>query len=100
MTSYAHMPEADGSAASRDSLTIEGLKMLDYWPTTINNGHAEFVNPGVHCFGNLNNLDRLKDNMDAAWPAYYPMNDDIFLDYCRMRVRNPSYKVNNYNILT
>ena len=81
-----NIPEPDDSAAYRDSVTIEGLNILGYWATTLNLGHSENVNPGVHCYANLNNLDRLVPAMEAAWKPYYPSNQNIILDNTRMPV--------------
>jgi hypothetical protein len=87
MTSYKDVPEPSDSAAYRDSVTCIGLNILGHFTTTLNLSHSEAVNPGVHCYANLNNLDRLKGSMKAAWKPYYPPNNDIFLDNCRMPVR-------------
>ena len=87
MTSYRNIPAPNDSAAYRDSLAIEALNLLGHWATTLNLSHSEDVNPGVHCFANLNCLDRLVPNMEAAWKPYYPPNNHIILDNTRMPVR-------------
>jgi hypothetical protein len=97
MTSYRNIPEPSDSAAYRDSLAVEGLNYLGYWATTLNLSHSESVNPGVHCYANLNNLDRLILSMEAAWKPYYPPNQHIILDNTRMPVR--IYYHNYYYLL-
>jgi len=87
MTSFADLPEPNDSAAYRDTLAVEGLKLLGLWPTTLNYSHSNYVNPGIHCYANLNNLERLIPNMEAAWKPYYPANKHIIIDNCRMPVR-------------
>ena len=86
MTSYAELPNPDSFAAYRDTTTSNAVTSLGYWTTTLNMGHAASVNPGVHCYGNLNNLERLKVSMKEVWPEYYQPNDHIIVDNIRMPV--------------
>ena len=95
MTSYAELPNPDSSAAFRDTITSRAVTSLGHWTTTLNMGHAASVNPGVHCYGNLNSLERLKVSMKEAWPEYYLPNDHIILDNMRMPV-NISLLQNNH----
>ena len=90
MTNYKNIPEPSDCAAYRDSVTCVGLNALGYHATSLNFSHSENVNPGIHCFANLNNVARLKSNMEAAWKKYEsicPINTDIVLDNTRMPVR-------------
>jgi len=86
MTSYDELPDPDSSAAYRDTITSNAVTSLGHWTTTLNMGHTASVNPGVHCYGNLNNLERLKLSMEEAWPGYYLPNDHIIVDNVRMPV--------------
>jgi len=100
MTSFKNIPEPSDEAAYRDSLAAAATKLLGFWPTTLNLTHSEEVNPGVHCFSNLNCLERLITSTEAAWKPYYPPNQHIVLDWTKMPVRLLYYHDTHYLFLS